>query len=104
MATTPAPTAAPAIKPTVGRKVWLWAQGGGGFTIFDRRQPIDATVIFVHEDGTVNLSLVDHAGNCSTAFDVELKNYTAESHDTVAGLVATWMPYQMGQAAAAAKA
>jgi len=99
------------IKPTIGRKVWLWlGQGdydpngvGAAFSVMDRAQAFDATVAFVHTDGTVNLGVLDHAGQpCSFArmrlYDPDPEN----CHGQHEFGYATWMPYQVGQAKAQA--
>jgi hypothetical protein len=92
------------IKPSIGRKVWYWQVSGAG--VIDNAQAFDATVVFVHPDGLVNLNVRDHSGYSHKVANVEL-------HDPADGSVgreedahgkgnyATWMPYQVGQAKAA---
>lgn len=89
------------ITPTIGRKVWFWATEPENHSIEDHDQALDATVIFVHPDKTVNLQVVDHQGDITTQFGVELRDpQEGDRHfsDTLNEGVATWMPYQVGQA------
>lgn len=100
------------MKPAVGRKVWLWGAPGA---VFDRNQPFDATIVFVHSEWCVNVVYRDHAGAqwlhesaplSLPRIPAPLSRRPYADHgveDTHAsGLRATWMPYQVGQAAAAA--
>ena len=51
-------------KPSIGRMVWYWPSAGsalGGSSILSS-QPFSATIVFVHSDGMVNLSVMDHFG------------------------------------------
>jgi hypothetical protein len=88
---------------TVGRKVWYWtADRVSPEVLIDPKQPFDATVVFVHEDGRVNLRLHDHRGRRSSVERIELRDPRAEvpdehGHDNYA----TWMPYQKAQEAKA---
>ena len=82
-----------AIKPTIGRKVWYWPVDGGPGVSLDATEPFDATLVFVHDSVWVNLHVVDHRGNTFTVERVAL------GEDAVAGQ-ASWMPYQLAQAAA----
>lgn len=87
------------ITPTVGRKVWFYSTSSI-FTKLDKKTPMDATVTYVHEDGTVNLSVTDHTGISNTRRNVSLSDpQDHDSHEN--GEYATWMPYQVGQAKAA---
>jgi hypothetical protein len=80
------------IKPTIGRKVWYWPEQPT-MRVNDDRQAFDATIVFVHDDGTVNLAVFDHDGHYLIQHRVELQD-----EPTRRG-IATWMPYQLGQAA-----
>ena len=53
------------IKPTIGRQVWFrgipWANGAIPVRL-DANQPMAATIVYVHNDRSVNLVVIDHAG------------------------------------------
>lgn len=87
------------IKPTIGRRVWYWPRKGdpkSPFTVLDPGQALDAGVIFVHDDRTVNLSVTDHQGSTHAVHGA----FLAQEGDAVPGDggFAEWMPYQTGQA------
>lgn len=86
------------IQPTIGRKVWYWPHEDGGLNVYDANQACDATVVYVWSDTCVNLRVTDHAGNTVARTSVRLvqdeERPARQSH-------ATWMPYQLGQAARA---
>jgi hypothetical protein len=84
------------IQPSIGRKVWYWPIGGE-MGVNDSSQPCDATVIYVWGDTMVNLRVTDHHGHTHTRTSVTLD----DSVSPVASGRATWMPYQLGQAARA---
>ena len=85
------------IIPTIGRKVWLWI-GNRGYVVLDQKQAFDATVVFVHPDGKVNLSFLDHAANGPMVAEfVTLRDPQIDDQHGVE-FIATWMPYQIGQA------
>lgn len=88
------------ITPTIGRKVWFWASAPDDFNIEDHDQAMDATVVFVHPDGKVNLQVTDHMGEIYFQDSIELKDFEGERHfgENLEEPTATWMPYQMGQA------
>lgn len=87
------------IAPTVGRKVWVWEGENLNLSVLDPNQPFDATVLFVASDGSVNLSVTDHEGNDAVMFGVKLRDpKEGDKHDVEAISIATWMPYQVGQA------
>lgn len=91
------------ITPTVGRKVWYrhdgysatGIDGGLVYPVSYGNQPMDATVIYVWGDRTVNLSITDHAGNTFALSSVTL---VQEGDATPGGRYCEWMPYQRGQA------
>lgn len=94
--------------PTIGRKVWYWPlaveiaavvhvlEGSGGLDPMEyaqSRQPWDATVVFVYDNGNVNVLVTDWIGNQTLRLDRNLSaNDTDQGH-------CTWMPYQVAQAA-----
>ena len=50
------------MSPTPGTQVLYYPAERAGVTVLDADQPIRATVAFTHQDGTVNLAGIDHAG------------------------------------------
>lgn len=94
------------ITPTIGRRVW-YSPGAlddiGDATPMvqcDPEQPLDAGIVFVHHDRMVNLDVCDHVGNHHARTSVRLLQ-----EDDIPGddePHACWMPYQQGQAKAAA--
>lgn len=94
------------IVPTVGRKVWFRAGGGiwpAGMQVFPGTdydcgvpQPLDATIVYVHNDRLVNLRVIDHAGHAFPVRDVQL----VQPGDQCCGggHRAEWMPFQVKQA------
>lgn len=93
------------IKPTVGRKVWYrpskheLATRDPMKTIGD--EPLDATVVAVHDDRLVNLLVLDAEGNPFQRLNVQLVQ-EGDVYETE-GAHAEWMPYQQGQAKAQAE-
>jgi len=86
------------IKPTVGRKVWYRPAKGEAMVCNSDDQPMDATIIYVWNDRTVNLVVHDHGGS------VHMRRSTLllqgdEQYDPVTGFC-EWMPFQQGQAKA----
>lgn len=94
------------ITPTVGRKVWFYDEDADRdlreMQRHDDTTPMDATVIYVWSPTCVNLSITDHAGRIHMRGRVTLRA-PAEGDCHGKERVATWMPYQMGQAAKAAE-
>lgn len=86
------------IKPTVGRKVWYWPHLVDDATMnaVDSEQPLDATVLFVHDDRTVNLQIIDHMGHPHTLIQAVLRQPEDDKPSDEG--YAEWMPYQVGQA------
>lgn len=93
--------------PTVGRKVWFRPNGSmqkmpcaDGRVVLPEfcsiEQPMDATVIFVHEPRMVNLDITDHIGQRFVARSVLLLQDGDCIPDT--GFYCEWMPYQTAQA------
>lgn len=87
--------------PTIGRKVWYWASAGelDIMNCKDRAQAFDATVVFVHPSGGVNLLVLDHEGNNGTVEAVILEDPDGDVQgaEGVYKGYATWMPYQKAQ-------
>lgn len=84
------------IKPTVGRVVWYWPHGNRVTKIDDKPvQPNAAIICYVHSDILINLAVFTELGspyqhiNCDLVQDDRVRD----------GPCATWMPYQLGQAA-----
>lgn len=100
------------MKPTVGRKVWLWTASATNAQAAD--QPFDATVIFVHSPSVVDLQYTNHWGTGGTQKSVPLREPSMPGDgapESVHGVndvhgsgetYATWMPFQVGQAKAQA--
>ncbi len=94
-------------KATIGRKVWYWSCSveDQSLSCYDERQAFDATVIYVHPEGTalaglVDLSIIDHAGERTTESAVELHDpgeFDIHDQPDVNESYATWMPYQKQQ-------
>lgn len=93
------------IQPTVGRRVWYYPNGNVGAMVLnsaDPGQPCDAGIAFVWSDFLINISVADHNGEMHSRTSVPLLQ---EGDPTpAAGHYCTWMPYQVGQAKAAAPA
>jgi len=79
------------IKPTIGRKVWFWADAPRT----SDEQPEDATIVFVHSDSCINLQVLDHNGVSRAETSVELVRDGLPQPPT---RFAQWMPFQVGQA------
>jgi hypothetical protein len=90
------------IIPTVGRKVWYWPvkEAKFGVTQFNTEMPLDATIIYPHNDTMVNLHVVDHAGDQHFRALVLLHQGDVASRPNSS--CATWMPHQLDQAKDAA--
>lgn len=91
------------INPTVGRVVWFFPSPRSADhrpgAMLDQQQPFAATVVYVHDAGTVNLVYHDHMGCRFCAHHVALRG---PGEEWPSGLDAwEWMPYQLGQAAKA---
>jgi len=79
------------IKPTVGRVVLYHPLDDDG----DAELRHAATIAFVHNDGLVNLGIVDSNGVAYSERDVRL----CQDDDICLERMCEWMPYQKGQAA-----
>jgi hypothetical protein len=89
----------PLIPPTVGRVVWYTPHHQEGFGVRLGVQPYTAQVAYVHNDRLINLIVADHEG---VSF-AELRVPLLQEGDLkpAEGRFASWMPYQLGQAAKA---
>jgi hypothetical protein len=86
------------IKPTIGHKVWFWPSLGNRpmYNIINVSQPLDATIVYVHNDSMVNLAIIDHLGHLYALQSVKL----AQESDPKGWDFddAEWTHYQAGQA------
>jgi hypothetical protein len=89
------------IVPSVGRVVWYWPGGDDVHTDMmwspNSGQPLRADICYVHDCGTVNLSINDLAGKPFARLDVTLHQGDAEGC-SLPRPFATWMPYQLEMA------
>lgn len=86
------------IIPTPGRVVWYYSGDGDTAYCADKEQPMAALVAFVHDERMLNLAVVDHTGTVSSRQNVKLLQDEDEKPEDGSSY-ATWMPYQLGQAA-----
>lgn len=82
------------IEPTIGHKVWFWPSLGNRpmYNIINVSQPLDATIVYVHNDSMVNLHIVDHIGH-----EYSLQSVKLLQHSDPKGWdfdYAEWMQYQ----------
>lgn len=85
------------IPPSIGRKVWYWPVGEPEMVQFDDEVPLDATIIFPENVECVNLRITDHAGGTHIRTNALLHQGQVDTRPPSS--CATWMPYQLGQAA-----
>lgn len=81
------------ITPTIGRRIWYRPSAQDldlGMTQIDAAQALDAGIVFVHDDETVNLSIVDHVGTQFARHGVKITEVAVEGE-----AFAQWMPYQV---------
>ena len=83
------------ISPTPGRVVWYYPAEHDGIGRLNG-QPLAAIVAGVHNDNLVNLAVFDAYGNSQQRSNVTL---VQPDEDRPNHAHATWMPYQVGQAA-----
>lgn len=85
------------IKPTIGRRVWYWPSqkqlSEGVLKQIYPDQALDAGVICVHGDRSVNLFVTDHFGRTLFLSSVQLLQEADVVPDS--GGYASWMPYQV---------
>lgn len=85
------------IHPTVGRKVWFHPQKEDVAEGVDYRdQPLDATIVYVHSAGLVNLHVLDASGTAWKFEHVIL--LPGERNWDFPVRCAVWMPYQLKEA------
>jgi hypothetical protein len=88
------------IQPTIGRKLYfkptLFQINEMRATYLDLSQPFDATIVFVHEDATINIAGYDHNGVGYKALNIPLIQDGDEPPEDES--YAYWMPYQVQQA------
>lgn len=83
------------ITPTPGRIVWYYPSEFDGIGQLNG-QPLAAIVTGIHNDNLVNLAVFDPYGNSQSRSSVHLVQPDTERPNSAH---ATWMPYQVGQAA-----
>lgn len=84
---------------TIGRVVWVWVGEGDELyedvNILDNDQAFKADVVFVHEDGRLNLAAIDHEGNLFDVVTGPVRDPEGhEGHGHEGATYASWMPYQ----------
>lgn len=82
------------IIPTVGRVLWFYP--GGRADHEAKKQPLSASVAYVHDDSRINIGYLDANGHHCQATSVLL---VQEGEELPRGPFCCWMPYQVGQAA-----
>ncbi len=96
---------APHIEPEVTRALYYWPNGTTGMFDADRskpdldRQPMSAQIAYVHENGKINLSVTDHAGNQFGVVNINLVQPGEPAPAIGGGHYATWTPHQIAAAA-----
>ncbi len=83
------------ITPTPGRIVWFHATEHDGIARLNG-QPLAAIITGIHNDRLVNLAVFDAYGNAQQRSNVTLAQ---PDEDRPNHAHASWMPYQIGQAA-----
>lgn len=91
------------MKPTIGRKVWFRLNGATYIDASSRRpqelfsgQAMDATIVCVLGDSTVNLSVTDHGGTAHSIRSVELVSPGQQKPEF--SMYCEWPPHQVDQA------
>ncbi len=87
------------ISPSVGRIVWFYPAPHDGIGQIGS-QPLAAIVAGVHNDRLINLAVFDAYGNTQQRSNVTLLQ-PEDANRPDGGAYATWIPYQIGQAAKA---
>jgi hypothetical protein len=89
------------IKPTIGRVVWFTPPSNSAEAGFaGHGGHMAAIVAYVWSDTCVNLHVIDHNGNGHSRTSVPLVQEGEPKPEL--GYYCEWMPYQIGQAKAAA--
>lgn len=86
------------IQPTVGRVIWYQPAHEVGGDL--QPQPFAGIITFVHDDRMINICAFTPAGTPFAVQDLALLQDDDAAPEE--GRFASWMPYQIGQAAAAA--
>ena len=87
------------IQPSIGRVVWFWPEGvdpKAPSPANTLQQPNAALIVYVWSDRMVNLVVFDANGNSRGETSVTLLQDDDVGNGY--GRVASWMPYQVGQA------
>lgn len=84
------------INPTIGRQVWFWRKG----STYTVNQPEAATVVYVHDERSVNLQVINQDGFTRPEINVQLRQPEdpALAEHVIGTSFCEWMPYQVGQA------
>jgi len=90
------------IKPSVGRIVWYYPDPKNTLIAPTGGAPMAAIIAYVHSDTMVNLAFFDANGVASNQTSVKLLQ--DEDKPNPGEIYCEWMPYQVGQAKAAAAA
>lgn len=83
------------MKPTVGRKVWFRLNGGSNVDPSKRPvaivkdQPMDSTIVFVRDDGLINITVADHRGEQYAFSGVPLRQ---DGEPMPNGIYCEWPP------------
>lgn len=85
------------IPPTIGRKVWF-TPAKIADPRFDKTQPLDATICYVHNQHFVNLSVRHQTGEIWSGGCEHVLLLQESDERPEQGRYAEWMPYQIGQA------
>jgi len=90
------------IKPTIGRVVWFTPPSNSAEPNFTANsgKPMAAIIAYVWGDDMVNLHVIDHNGVGHSRTSVRLVQENEPKPEY--GYYCEWMPYQIGQAKAAA--
>lgn len=93
-------TELPLIAPTIGRVVWYYPGFHEESLKNPKNLPCAAIIAYVHNDESINLSVIDWKGRQVHRESVRLvhdENFKTTDSPTC---YATWMPFQIGQAKA----
>lgn len=90
------------ITPSIGRQLWFWSSGAkrAAADSDSAVQPEAATVVYVWDDRTMNLTVLDAKGRARVVRSAQLVQPEDPWNEST-GAHAQWMPYQVGQARAA---